>query len=163
MLVLERPKRLFKKTEDTIEKIKLILDSIDGQEVNLINHKAKIKGVYKNWREFIEKAVVFNMLLPLDRIESTNALQYWKTGKVPTVKLVADKRTKVKPRQGDGSVLAPRFNHGISKPEDSKPEIYRTEQARASKLPVIGRNEDERAYDTNYQLERLEQIRMARL
>lgn len=155
MLILERPKHLFKKTEDTIAKIAAILSEIEGKEVNSIAHKDKVKSVYKNWREFIEKAVEFNMLLPLDRIESTNALQYWKTGKVPTVKLVADKRTKVKPKQGNGSVLAPRFNHGISKPEDSKPEIYRTERARTSKLPIIGRLEDARAFDTEYQLERL--------
>ena len=58
-------------------------------------------------------------------------------------------------KQGNGSVLAPKFNHAISKPEDSKPEIYRTERVRTSKLPIIGRLEDARAFDTEYQLERL--------
>lgn len=58
-------------------------------------------------------------------------------------------------KQGNGSVLAPKFNHAISKPDNSRPEIYRTERVRTSKLPIIGRNEENRAYDTEYQLERL--------
>lgn len=57
-------------------------------------------------------------------------------------------------KQGNGSVLAPKFNHAISKPED-KPEIYRTERVRSSKLPIIGKLEDIGAFDAEYQLERL--------
>lgn len=57
-------------------------------------------------------------------------------------------------KQGNGSVLSPRFNHAISPPKEHV-EAFRPERVRTSKLPIIGRNEDCRAYDTEYQLERL--------
>lgn len=56
---------------------------------------------------------------------------------------------------GDGSVLKPMFNHHISKPDTSKPEIYRVEPLRGSRMPIINDLEDARAFDTEYQLERL--------
>lgn len=62
-------------------------------------------------------------------------------------------------KQGNGSVLAPKFNHGISKPEDTKPEIYRTERVRTSKLPIIGKLEDIGAYDQEAKLERLRMMK----
>ena len=56
---------------------------------------------------------------------------------------------------GDGTVLKPKFNHHISKPDTNKLQIYRTEKYSKSKLGTIARLEDAKAFDTEYQLERL--------
>lgn len=159
-MIIERTKHLVPKTEAAIEKVKAILDSIDDSYVTCSKHNKAVKLHYKNWQDFAEKAVSFGMLLPLDREWPTAPIQYYKTGLMPKIKVVDDVRDKpklrekVKPKLGDGSVLKPNFNHQISVTPE-KPEIYRPERVRASKLPVIARLEDMGAFDVEAKPERL--------
>lgn len=172
MLIMTPTRSAKTSAEKCANRVQAVLDTFPDDEF-LSQGKSKAFQDKHGWRftDFILMALKYGMAIQTHNGSNNpkDLSAYVKTHNYPTFKVEdkpASTEKKVykprKPKQGDGSVLAPRFNHGISKPED-KPEIYRTERVRSSKLPIIGRNEDERAYDTNYQLERLEQIRMERL
>ena len=166
-MIIERPKHLFSKTEDAIAKISAILGAIQGMEVNYVSHKHMIEGLYKDWRDFVLKAIEFKMIIPIERVKSSVAMNYLKTGMKPTVVLVADPRAKTsKPKQGDGSCLKPKFNISIYPTDNNKrKEINRLAPLGKSKLPIIGRAEDAGLYeippDTSDRIRYLKQLRMA--
>ena len=166
-MILERKKHLVAKTEQAIEKVSAIIGAIQGSEVCCKEHKGHIRGLYREWQDFVEAAVSFGMLLPLERERPTAPIKYWKTGMMPTIKIVEDVRTKPtakadkKPVQGDGSCLKPRFNHAISAPIDNNKvkEINRLAPLGKSRLGLIGKIEDMGGYDQEAKLERLRMMR----
>jgi hypothetical protein len=72
------------------------------------------------------------------------------------LKVKNTQENQIMANHGDGSVLKPKFNHGISKSDTSRLEIHRCEALRQSRLPTINRLEDIGAFDVESKLERLQ-------
>lgn len=149
-------------SERCAERVKAIIDSYAEETIESAG-KAKWFVVKHSWRwdDFILMALKYGMLIQIKKGGGKNNPSiFMKTHNYPTFKVEERPKTKKeyqprKPKLGDGSVLKPNFNHAISKPDDSKLEIYRTQRPKTSKLPIIGKLEDIGAYDVQSKLERL--------
>lgn len=149
-------------------RVQAVLDNYPQDEI-ISEGKSKSFIDKHDWRfhDFILMALKYGMVIQTHKGNKNpkDLSTYVKTHNYPSFKVeekpaAAPKKVyaKRKPVLGNGSVLKPMFNHPICK-TPIKPEVFRPERLRNSKLPIIGRLEDARAFDTQYQLERLRELR----
>jgi hypothetical protein len=166
-MIIYRSNQQMHNSVDAAERVKRVLDLIEGNEVKITEHLSAALTEYTRFQRFIENAVGLGMLLVVEKKSGCRGGLYYKTNIYPTfVEIPPTKRKPNKPKQGDGSVLKPKFNISIYPTDNNKrKEINRLAPLGKSKLPIIGRAEDAGLYDvpadTSDRIRYLKQLRMA--
>ena len=153
-MIIYRPAHTIATTKEAIARVQRVLDSIQGDELNSKTHAQNVKAEYANFSLFVRAALEFGMLLQVQkRGHGTNISIFYKT-KIPCeIVEIKRKNPPRKKKQGDGSVLKPMFNHAIAKPETT------TRRFEKSRLDIMGKLEDIGAYNVEYKMQRLSELR----
>ena len=156
-MIIYRSNQQMHNSVDAAERVKRVLDLIEGNEVKITDHLNAALTEYTRFQRFIENAVSLGMLLVVEKKTGCRGGLYYKTNIYPTFVEIATPKRKSK--QGDGTVLKPKFNHAIAPKKEPSAEIYRKESFGKSKLGIIGKLEDSGAYNVEEKLERLRRWR----
>lgn len=158
-----------------LERVTAILDEIRGDTFSIGTASGIVLRSKMPWGNFTALTRKLGLVEIVEESVGKKSAVYRKTGIVPQIvaikseskpKPVKEKVVKEavpkKPKQGDGSVSKPRFNHSIA-PPIPRSELKNRDTFGDTRLKLMGRIDDCGGYDTRSKLERIEELRAQRL